>query len=194
MKLFFMCVGISGSGKSTWLKDFKKEQIVCPDDIRVELSGDISDQSKNGQVWRLAKDRVNAGLHIAGISVLDATNVTTRNRRGFMKNLPYDTITIGVVFPMVDPQEAFDRIQKDLKKGIVRSDVTLDVIKSQSDRLTQSYDNIVNEFDLVHYIGKENPEEEFVIGTTSKLQDEASAMELLNIMQEMIEESEQGEQ
>ncbi len=47
---FTMLIGIPGSGKSTWIKENSKGyEIVCPDVIRTEICGDISDQSKNNE-------------------------------------------------------------------------------------------------------------------------------------------------
>jgi hypothetical protein len=61
---FEMLVGIPGCGKSTYLRKVNSPNvlIVCPDDIRRELTGDISDQSRNGDVWVAAEERIKSGL------------------------------------------------------------------------------------------------------------------------------------
>ena len=52
-------IGVSGSGKSTWIKNNKskwnKTVVISPDEIRKELTGNISDQSKNKEVFELTK-------------------------------------------------------------------------------------------------------------------------------------------
>ena len=76
-------VGISGSGKSTHAAKLAKSipaDIVEPDAIRLELTGDASDQSRNGEVFRLAHSRTEAKLR-AGISVIvDATSLDRKTR------------------------------------------------------------------------------------------------------------------
>ncbi len=49
---FIMTVGISGSGKSSWIKSVGDEntKIISPDKIRFDLTGDVSDQSRNAEV------------------------------------------------------------------------------------------------------------------------------------------------
>lgn len=44
--MLIITVGPSGSGKSTWAKTQEDFKIICPDKIRKQLTGDISDQSK----------------------------------------------------------------------------------------------------------------------------------------------------
>lgn len=58
-----MCA-IPGAGKSTFIKQHKKENdfVICPDEIRKELTGNISDQSKNKEVWELAYSRLREAL------------------------------------------------------------------------------------------------------------------------------------
>ena len=78
-----LMVGISGSGKSTHAAKLARAypaDIVEPDAIRLELTGDASDQSRNGEVFRLAHSRTEAKLR-SGISVVvDATNLDRKTR------------------------------------------------------------------------------------------------------------------
>ena len=174
MKTFFMTIGISGSGKSTFLKSFRPDEIVCPDQIRIELCGDISDQSKNGEVLGVTRKRVNEKLNSMDVAVLDATNTTTRNRKGFLKNIDKGVATIAVVFPLVDPQEAFSRIQKDIQEGVVRSNVPLGVIERQAEGYKNSFDNIPNEFDIVFYLKEDNELKNIVINPNGKFNSQSA--------------------
>ena len=78
-----LMVGVSGSGKSTHaakLAQTLPADIVEPDAIRLELTGNASDQSRNGEVFRLAHTRTEAKLR-SGISVVvDATNLDRKTR------------------------------------------------------------------------------------------------------------------
>lgn len=85
-KLFIM-IGISGSGKSTHAKKIAVEntaQIVETDAIRKELSGNEEDQTKNGEVFSLAKRRVQSIISAGNNVVFDATNVKKRDRKDFI--------------------------------------------------------------------------------------------------------------
>jgi predicted kinase len=141
---FEMLIGIPGSGKSTYLKSIPKDNvsIVCPDDIRRELTGNISDQSKNGEVWDKAKqnilNNISQGLH----TILDATNVNTKARRNMLSLIRSkfpDINTYARLFD-ADPEISKQRIKKDITNKVDRSNVPDEVI----DRMYQQYLETVN--------------------------------------------------
>ena len=78
-----LMVGVSGSGKSTHAAKLAQSlpaDIVEPDAIRKELTGNASDQSRNREVFQLAHSRAEAKL-LAGINVVvDATNLDRKTR------------------------------------------------------------------------------------------------------------------
>jgi len=121
-------VGISGSGKSTWIKANTDSNtvVVSPDEIRRELTGNISDQSKNGQVWALAFDRIAMALNAGKNVILDATNVKSSERKSLMNYMkvhvdkPFEGF--AKVFS-VDPEIAKQRVKKDIEGGVDRSNV-----------------------------------------------------------------------
>jgi predicted kinase len=78
---FTITVGISGSGKTTWLlENSTGKRVISPDEIRRELTGDVSDQTKNKEVFKIAFERVINALN-NGVSVIfDATNVVSVHR------------------------------------------------------------------------------------------------------------------
>jgi predicted kinase len=124
---FIMTIGIPGCGKSTWIKTLSGEEaLVCPDSIRKELSGDISDQTLNTKVWVIAKERVVGALKAGHDVILDATNVSTYHRNLFIKDLPPCTL-LAKVFD-VEPAVAYGRIAHDVKNGVDRSNVPEDVV------------------------------------------------------------------
>jgi len=121
-------VGISGSGKSTWIKANTDANtvVVSPDDIRRELTGNISDQTKNGQVWALAFQRVADTLNAGKNVILDATNVKSEDRKRLMNHMkvhvdkPFEGF--AKIFS-VDPEIAKQRVRKDIEAGVDRSNV-----------------------------------------------------------------------
>ncbi len=76
-----------GSGKTTVLKRFADENeytYICPDDIRQELTGSASDQSKNREVWVEAYKRTEEELLKGKSVVFDATFTNPEQRKDFL--------------------------------------------------------------------------------------------------------------
>lgn len=98
--ILYTLIGIPGSGKSTYAKKLQNENtvIVCPDDIRLEIFGDIMDQSKGDYIFSIAWERINALLNNGKNVIFDATNYSRRYRRAIFQKAPKDTEHIAVVF------------------------------------------------------------------------------------------------
>lgn len=87
MKHIIVTMGIPGSGKSTVVKQVAATYsavVICPDDIREELTGSAADQSRNKQVFDLAHSRLADALRGDGIVVFDATNVKRFARQNLL--------------------------------------------------------------------------------------------------------------
>lgn len=81
-------IGISGSGKSTYangLKTSLNAQLVETDSIREELTGNSADQSQNYRVFQVAKKRVNDILSQDKNVIIDATSVSVRDRKDWIR-------------------------------------------------------------------------------------------------------------
>ena len=136
-KKLWYSIGISGSGKSwyyknNFLEDFKDvadflteknltlEDIkVCPDDIRREVTGDVSDMSKDGYVWKLAEKRVKEKLDEYGYVLFDATG-TSKKARKFLNKFKAEKVAL--VFKP-DAKLSISRIKNDINEGVDRSKV-----------------------------------------------------------------------
>lgn len=151
MQQFLATIGISGSGKSTFLNNYPNESIISTDEIRKEF-GDVSCQKNNTLVWKIAKERVLKRLVNGQDAILDATNVNSKNRSNFLKDLPEDTKTVALVFALPSIDEAFARVQKDIENGVDRSNVPKHAIEYQWNSYCNGYDNIKKQFDDVIYI------------------------------------------
>lgn len=121
-------VGISGSGKTTWIKSQMNPNVVVvsADDIRRELTGNVSDQSNMAKVWAIVFNRITNALNASKSVILDATNVKSKDRKSLMN---YMKIHVDVPFEGVakvfdvDPEIAKARVRKDIEEGVDRSDV-----------------------------------------------------------------------
>ena len=131
-------IGISGSGKSyIYNKDYKDCVQVSPDLIREELTGDISNQTKNKEVFKLAFERVDEYLNKGQDVFFDATNVNKSQRKNFTdKYIDTDVEVIYVILPS-DIDLSWKRIRKDIREKKNRSDVPYFALVRQKEQ----YDN-----------------------------------------------------
>lgn len=132
-------IGISGSGKSyIYNKDYKDCVQVSPDLIREELTGDISNQSKNKEVFKLAFERVDEYLNKGMDVFFDATNVNKSQRKNFTdKYIGTDVNVIYVVLP-ADVDLSWTRIRKDIREKKNRSDVPYFALVRQKEQYDKS--------------------------------------------------------
>lgn len=154
-KTIYVTVGISGSGKSTYLRNnFDSNIIVSTDYIRKELTKDISNQSKNSEVWEEAKRRLLNILSKNNEAVLDATNVDKFNRINFMSS--FNGIKkVAIVFP-VNLEVAIERVRSDIENKVDRSNVPEKVIKKQESRFNKGLISLVHEFNEVKVVCNED--------------------------------------
>ena len=85
MQRVIVVVGLPGSGKSTWL-----EENSCPtlssDELRRLLRDDPTDQSINGVVFGLLRKLLTMRIQLgAPVTYIDATNLTRKDRRAYIK-------------------------------------------------------------------------------------------------------------
>lgn len=96
-------VGIPGSGKSRYaaatLQDGEFDVVFSTDEIRQELTGDMTSMERNQDVFKLLRRRVDDAL-VAGLRVLvDATNLLPAFRADFLEIAKVtDAPTWAVVF------------------------------------------------------------------------------------------------
>lgn len=148
--LFTMCIGIPGSGKSFYLNK-SDTYIVCPDDIRRGL-GDVTDQSKNELVWAIAQAKCNTAIELGNNVTLDATNVNTPLRRDFLSKL-LPCKKIALIFE-INPDVAYQRIEKDLRSGRDRSNVPKRIVYRMYGEFLYTKKVIHTEFDTIHHISQ----------------------------------------
>jgi len=138
-------IGISGSGKSTWIKSLPKDKyiVVSPDEIRKEITGSISDQSKNKEVFQEVDNKIKEALSQGKQIILDATNLNTKLRREFLQKFPNAKVSYKLF--EANAQLSKERIKRDLENNIDRSAVPDDVIDRQVAMYNQTLEDIKSE-------------------------------------------------
>lgn len=96
MSKFYMMVGIAGSGKS-YIANEIGCKIVSSDAIRKELYGSEENQSHNDRVFNEVHKRIKNSIKNGEDVIYDATNLSRKRRKNFLKELPADVEKIAVV-------------------------------------------------------------------------------------------------
>ena len=134
-------IGIPGSGKSKVVSGMKGEDdiIICPDSIRKEITGNISDQSQNKLVWEVAYERLNAADENTWF---DATNLSISSINKIINNSKgFDNIRLLIMTSSKNAEMCYRRIQEDLKNGLDRSDVPWEIV----DNMQKKFFNLLGE-------------------------------------------------
>lgn len=125
-------IGISGSGKSRLYNlNYQDYVKICPDDIRKELTGSISDQSKNKEVFELAQKRIDDCIANDKNVFYDATNINTEYRKKFVNKYKETNVRIVYVILPADVNISYQRIKNDLDNKVDRSKVPYQVLLRQ---------------------------------------------------------------
>ena len=112
--------------------------LLSPDLIRKELTGNISDQSKNKEVFDEVDRRVDMMVKKGESFFYDATNVNSEFRKKFVNRFRGTDIKIIYVILPSDVEASYKRIKNDLINNIDRSDVPLKALERQMDLYNQS--------------------------------------------------------
>lgn len=124
-----MLIGVSGSGKSTFAKQLKDageiDLIISSDALRAELFGDENDQNHNNELFNELHNRIREALKEGKRVCYDATNLSSKRRIGFLKNLSdLDIVKECIVLIASFDLCAFSQLTRERQ-------VPVDVIKKQ---------------------------------------------------------------
>ena len=100
----YITVGLPGSGKSTYAKEFIKDQQVeylSSDSLRAVFGKDESDQSVTPKVFSHIKTKVDEYLRDNKNVLVDATSVNRKERSDYINTAKkYGSKVVAVVFKM----------------------------------------------------------------------------------------------
>lgn len=136
-------IGISGSGKSRLYKEsFSDMKLVSPDLLRFSLTGDISNQSCNGQVFKMVDKLIDDCVRTNRDVFYDATNINTKLRRKFV-NKYKDNENVEIIYIVLpaDIKLSHERIQNDIENKVNRSKVPYEVLERQLKMYQETLDS-----------------------------------------------------
>ena len=152
MKNLVVTLGITGCGKSRWLKD--KSPVIETDDLRVELLDDISDEIQDGFIFRTAAKRVSELFDTHDTVYFGATLVNSKHRIPFLQSIKdmckHKFVIDVVIFPAI-PELSKERIIRDLKNGVQRAD-SIQFIDEQYEQYLHTMSNFNKEKDFYRSI------------------------------------------
>lgn len=154
--LTIMC-GLPGSGKSTYLSgvDFTEGSkqgtvILCPDDFRMELTGQQYHGPAEDAVWSNVKIAARVLLKRGYDIVIDDTHLTRPSRGSWIRIANEIGVTIDCIWQNVPPETAISRNRQRSVGQVVPDDVMANMIGSFSSP------SINEGFTCVHGIGTED--------------------------------------
>jgi predicted kinase len=148
--MLLITIGISGSGKN-YLKNQLENKFpiknIEPDDIRRKKLGDVSNQENGGMIFNIAKNMINSSLKKNEISFFNATNLDWKRIVKFVLELDKPSETSVIFLFMNDSinlEKCKERVLEDLRNGIDRAKVPMEVIEKQHDRYRTCLHNAKN--------------------------------------------------
>lgn len=127
--------GISGSGKTEASKQYEKEGFfrISPDDMRKEITGSISDLSKDKEVFEACFYKTYTALKKGKNVIFDSTalDYVTRKRIQRIGLRANACVSLLVFNDSNDLELCKSRVKEDLNNGIERSNVPMEVIEKQ---------------------------------------------------------------
>jgi len=116
----YIAVGLPGSGKSTYAKNFIKDkdiEYLSSDELRAVYGKDQSDQSVTSIVFGHIKRKVDEFLKDGKNVLVDATSVNRKERSDYIKTAKkYGAKVVAIVFKM-DRDGLIDRNKKRGEQG-----------------------------------------------------------------------------
>lgn len=152
MGIFYMFVGVSGCGKSTFsqqLAQIKGIEVFSSDTIRKELYGDETIQTYNQKVFEVLHKRVRAILKAGNSCVYDATNLSHKRRKNFLKSISDIKDVQKICYVVATPFETCIERDRSRERTVGEDIIRRQISQFQIPTWDEGWDNItvINPYD-----------------------------------------------
>lgn len=147
----FVMIGPAGCGKSTIAKQIAEKylaEVYSSDSIREELYGDESVQKNPGLVFRTLYRRASDDLAIGCDVVIDATNLTVKNRKKIFKTFKRYEWVRFVAVPVEVPLEVCLKQNRERNRHVPEEVICRMYGQYQAPTIEEGFDEIL------HYVRK----------------------------------------
>lgn len=165
IKQIYIMVGISGAGKTTWIKNKTSETNlkfvnISPDIERKRITGDISNQECSAKAFSNCFNQLRIAVMDDSVNLIfwDATNLSVKYLNDILRiikdsNINW-TVKVACLEDSRDWELCYNRVETDLKNGADRSrtincfnDVSgLPLIQDMSNRYVQLVDKVIDDW------------------------------------------------
>ena len=151
MPKFYMMVGVPGSGKSTWIKNYNQNALVASSDAYIDMVAKNQDSTYSQVFDANIKAANNYALGIARQAfdfkldlIWDQTNLTAKSRKEKLKLVPDSYEKIAVVFPIPDEKELARRLANRPGKTIPDNVMKSMIANFTPPTTDEGFDRIIN--------------------------------------------------
>jgi len=151
MATLYMLVGVPGSGKSTWIKNQKFEDvIIASSDDYIDTVAQKSGKTYNeifsraiGYAQKFCDAQVQTAINLDKTLIWDQTNTTAKGRKVKLGRIPSDWRKICVFFATPEPDELQRRLDSRVGKSIPKDVMSSMISNLEVPDLKEGWDEII---------------------------------------------------
>ena len=151
MPKLYMLVGVPGSGKSTWVKNQKFEDvIIASSDAYIDTVAAVKGKTYSevfsreiGKATDFCKAQVNTAIELGKDLVWDQTNTMAKGRKYKLQQFGDEWLKVAVFFPTPDMPELERRLKSRVGKDIPRNIMQGMIDALEMPTLSEGFDEII---------------------------------------------------
>lgn len=141
-QILTLLVGLPGSGKSTYARE-RDLPVVSSDDLRHLLMDDATDQTQNRRIFALLRQVVRLRFEMERPhTVLDATNLSARERRTWIKLAQLYGVEVQAIF-FDTPLEICKQRNRSRSRIVPEDVIDLMAVRMRPPSLTEGFTEVM---------------------------------------------------